>query len=85
MQAAIRSALPAIVVGLVLVTLGVAARAAAGPAGGLQLDRIKLPPGFSISLFTDGVSNARSLTLGAAGTVFVGTRGKRWAFYGEIP
>ena len=74
MQAAIKSALPVIVVGLVLVALGVAACAAAGPAGGLQLDRIKLPPGFSISLYTDGVPNARSLTLGAAGTVFVGTR-----------
>jgi len=74
MQATIRSALPVIVVVVVLVTLGVAACTAAGPAGGLQLDRIKLPPGFSISLYADGVPNARSLTLGAAGTVFVGTR-----------
>ncbi len=73
MQAAIRSALPLIVV-VALVALGVAACAAAGSADGLQLDRIKLPPGFSISLYADGVPNARSLTLGAAGTVFVGTR-----------
>jgi len=74
MHAAIRSALPVIVVVVVLVALGVAACTAAGPAGGIQLDRIKLPPGFSISLYADGVPNARSLTLGAAGTVFVGTR-----------
>ena len=74
MQAAIRSVLPVIVVVVVLVALGVAACTAAGPSGGIQLDRIKLPPGFSISLYADGVPNARSLTLGAAGTVFVGTR-----------
>ena len=74
MQAAIRSALPVIVVVVALVALSVAACTAAGSADGLQLDRIKLPPGFSISLYADGVPNARSLTLGAAGTVFVGTR-----------
>lgn len=74
MQAAIRPKLLVLIVVLVCVALGVAACGAAGPAGGLQLDRIKLPPGFSISLYADGVPNARSLTLGAAGTVFVGTR-----------
>ena len=74
MQAAIRPALLVLIVILVCVALGVAACTAAGPTGGLQLDRVKLPPGFSISLYADGVPNARSLTLGAAGTVFVGTR-----------
>lgn len=38
------------------------------------IDRIKLPPGFSISVFAEDVANARSLALGARGTVFVGTR-----------
>src|ERR1700689_2422793 len=36
--------------------------------------RIQLPPGFRIELYATGVPNARSLTLGAGGTVFVGTR-----------
>ena len=52
--------------------------AAADPAAGttkeLPLDSVELPEGFSISLFADDVPNARSLTLGAEGTVFVGTR-----------
>ena len=77
MRAAIRSALPVLIfVVVVLVVLGVAACTAAGPAGGLQLDRIKLPPGFSISLYADGVPNARSLTLGAAGRCLSAPVGK---------
>src|SRR5271155_4575165 len=36
--------------------------------------RIQLPPGFRIELYATGVPNARSLTLGAGGTVFVGSR-----------
>jgi len=38
------------------------------------LDRIKLPPGFSIDVFATEVTDARSLALGSRGTVFVGTR-----------
>ena len=48
--------------------------AAAQPATGVQLDKITLPRGFRIDVFASGVKNARSLTLGANGTVFVGTR-----------
>ncbi|MBI5695011.1 MAG: sorbosone dehydrogenase family protein [Nitrospirae bacterium] len=40
----------------------------------VQLDSIKLPPGFQISVYTDKVPGARSMTLGADGTLFVGTR-----------
>jgi glucose/arabinose dehydrogenase len=40
----------------------------------VPLERLKLPPGFKISVFADEVPNARSLALGAKGTVFVGTR-----------
>jgi glucose/arabinose dehydrogenase len=47
--------------------------AAAAGAAGLPLERIKLPPGFEISLYAGGVDEARSLALGANGTVFVGT------------
>ena len=40
----------------------------------LPLERIKLPPGFEISVFASDVPNARSLALGANQVVFVGTR-----------
>ncbi len=48
---------------------------AAAPASGrsLPLDRIKLPPGFEIAVYADNVPGARSLALGADGTVYVGT------------
>ena len=37
------------------------------------LDKIKLPKGFSITLFADNVPNARSMTLGKDNTIFVGS------------
>jgi glucose/arabinose dehydrogenase len=40
----------------------------------LRLDTLKLPPGFKIEVYTAEVPNARSLVLGAKGTVFVSTR-----------
>jgi glucose/arabinose dehydrogenase len=43
-------------------------------AAEITLDKIKLPPGFSIELWAQGLPNARSITIGAKGTVFVGTR-----------
>lgn len=39
-----------------------------------HLADIKLPPGFSISIFADSVDNARSLARGTNGTIFVGNR-----------
>jgi len=47
----------------------------------VNLDQIQLPPGFSISIYADGVENARQLALGDNGTVFAGSRkaGKVWA------
>jgi len=39
----------------------------------LPLDQIKLPPGFEITIFTDKVPGARSMTLGSNGTVYVGS------------
>jgi glucose/arabinose dehydrogenase len=42
--------------------------------GALPLDRVKLPPGFEITVFAEGVEDARSMTLGEKGTLFVGTR-----------
>ena len=46
----------------------------------LPLERIKLPPGFEISVFVEGIKDARSMALGeqklpgGGGTLFVGTR-----------
>ena len=42
--------------------------------GRIQLDKIKLPEGFKIEIYAQGLKNARSMTLGEKGTVFVGTR-----------
>ena len=50
--------------------------ALAAPAAAQRspLERIKLPPGFEISLFADNVPNARSMALGRGDVLFVGTR-----------
>jgi len=47
----------------------------------VQLDLIKLPPGFSINIYAQGVDNARQMVRGDRGTLFVGSRraGKLWA------
>jgi len=43
-------------------------------ASDLPLDKIKLPPGFSISIYARNVPGARSMTVSPNGTLFVGTR-----------
>ena len=53
------------------------ALAQAASAERLPLERIKLPPGFEISVFADGVPAARSLALGKSSVLFVGTRADR--------
>ncbi len=57
---------------LAIASMFSAAVAVAAP----QLEKLRLPPGFSIEVFADGVRDARSLTLGDKGTVFVGTRAR---------
>jgi glucose/arabinose dehydrogenase len=47
---------------------------AATAARDLPVNSIKLPPGFTISIFASGVKNARSMALGTDGTLFVGTK-----------
>lgn len=42
-------------------------------ASELPLNLVKLPPGFKIEVYALGVVNARSMTLGAKGTLFVGS------------
>ena len=56
--------------------LGLAFLIAAGTTAqaDIQLDRITLPDGFRIHLYTDSVDNARGLVLGDKGTLFVGSR-----------
>jgi glucose/arabinose dehydrogenase len=49
------------------------ALAAGSLAAELPLDRIKLPSGFRISVYTADVPGARSLALSPGGTLFVGT------------
>ena len=41
-----------------------------------HLDRIKLPPGFSIAVYSQAVPGARSLAQSPKGIVYVGTRGE---------
>lgn len=40
----------------------------------VELNNLSLPPGFSISIYADGIENARAMTLGDKGTLFVGSR-----------
>lgn len=44
-------------------------------ASDLPLEKIKLPKGFSISVYAKDIPNARAMTWGANGTLFVGSRG----------
>jgi glucose/arabinose dehydrogenase len=44
------------------------------PAAQIPVDKIKLPPGFKISVWADGIHNARQMAWGSKGTLFVGSR-----------
>jgi glucose/arabinose dehydrogenase len=44
------------------------------PGPQIQLNKVKLPPGFKISVWTDNILNAREMAWGDKGTLFVGTR-----------
>jgi glucose/arabinose dehydrogenase len=44
------------------------------PSTELPLAKLKVPPGFKVEVWAEGVPEARSLTLGDNGTVFVGNR-----------
>ena len=41
----------------------------------VQLDKLTLPPGFHVTVYSDQVPDAREIALGANGTVFVGSSG----------
>jgi hypothetical protein len=48
--------------------------AACAQAQRLPLDKIRLPPGFQITVFASNVPNARGMAWGSRGTLFVGSR-----------
>lgn len=43
-------------------------------ASELPLDKLRVPAGFKVEVWADGIPEARSMALGANGTVFVGNR-----------
>jgi glucose/arabinose dehydrogenase len=45
------------------------------PSKDIPIDKVKLPPGFKIGVWADGLSNARAMAWGDKGTLFVSTRG----------
>ena len=47
------------------------------PASELPLDKLKVPAGFKVEVWADGMPEARSLALGDKGTVFVSNRNLR--------
>jgi glucose/arabinose dehydrogenase len=47
----------------------------------LPLEKIKLPAGFEITVFTDQVPGARSMTMSPGGTLYVGTRDDKGSVY----
>src|SRR5437870_9071366 len=42
--------------------------------GEIPIEKIKVPPGFKVSLWAHGISNARAMTWGDKGTLFVSSR-----------
>jgi len=44
------------------------------PLEEIPIDKVRLPEGFTISVWASGLPNARSMTFGPKGTLFVGTR-----------
>ena len=73
-QAAPRPPFPLRLVSLLLASLLLGAPCPASRASEVRLDQIKLPKGFTVDLFARDVPGARSMALGANGTLFVGSR-----------
>ena len=59
---------------LSVVPIGLALICGGASAQEIPLDKITLPPGFSIEVYASGVPNARSMALSPTGTLFVSTR-----------
>ena len=65
---------PAKQLGWLIVILLVLSRYAIAAEDGIKLDRIRLPAGFQIQIYARDLPNARSMTKGPGGVIFVGTR-----------
>jgi glucose/arabinose dehydrogenase len=65
---------PLLLAAVLLLAPALACLAPAAPSPG-GLAQIKLPPGFTISMYTSQVRGARSMTLSPKGIVYVGTMG----------
>ena len=50
------------------------------PESKLPIDRLKLPEGFKIEVYADSIDGARSMAMGADGTLFVGTRNENTVY-----
>jgi glucose/arabinose dehydrogenase len=74
-----------IIPGIVLLIAFFAVGSVTNTQSNLPLNNIRLPAGFSIELFASGIPNARSMTFGNNGTLFVGSRsaGKVYAVTGS--
>lgn len=59
--------------------------APAAAVEGIDLSTLNLPEGFEISVFADGIDNARSIAMSPSGTIFIGNRneGRVWAVRDE--
>jgi glucose/arabinose dehydrogenase len=73
-KAAIREMMKILQFLITALFVGMAAPACAEKDLGDNLKLIKLPPGFEITVYAEGVENARQLALGDHGTVFAGSR-----------
>jgi glucose/arabinose dehydrogenase len=64
-----------------LIILGFVLMAAVFNAFAIELEKIKLPPGFKIELFASQIINARGMTLSPSNTLYVGSNdfGVVWA------
>lgn len=58
---------------LSLLNLGLCSALASAEAASLDLSSLRLPPGFVVEVLSDQVPNARAMTLGERGTLFVGS------------
>ena len=57
-----------------MVSLLLMALASTSCVADVALEQIRLPPGFKIEIYAQGVENARQMALGDKGTLFVGSR-----------
>ncbi|WP_435625666.1 PQQ-dependent sugar dehydrogenase [Flagellimonas sp.] len=49
-------------------------------ASELPIERLKLPEGFKVEVYADGIDGARSMAMGNNGTLFVGTRNDKTVY-----